>query len=67
MIFCESILAQPRYRTPAVEAELIIGGDGDAEVIFREPQRALTPGQVCAFYEGEVLLGGAVFTEIDHR
>lgn len=63
---CESILAQPRYRTPAVEAELIIKGGGEAEVVFREPQRALTPGQICAFYEGEVLLGGAVFTEIDH-
>ncbi len=64
---CISVLAQPRYRTPAVEAELRIGEEGGAEVVFRDAQRALTPGQICAFYKGEVLLGGAVFTEIYHR
>jgi len=39
----------------------------DAEtawLTFAKPQRALTPGQICAFYEGETLLGGGVFEEI---
>ncbi|MCP4849764.1 MAG: tRNA 2-thiouridine(34) synthase MnmA [Verrucomicrobiaceae bacterium] len=63
----ELILAQPRYRTPAVEAELTVDGKGDGKVLFRKPQRALTPGQICAFYNGEVLLGGAVFREIHHH
>ena len=31
---------------------------------FSEPQRALTPGQICALYEGEKLLGGGIFEEI---
>jgi tRNA-specific 2-thiouridylase len=63
----ESILAQPRYRTPAVEAELSVDDKGEGKVVFHKPQRALTPGQVCAFYNGEVLLGGAVFREIDYH
>ncbi len=33
-------------------------------VAWDEPQRALTPGQVCAFYDGEVLLGGGFFEEV---
>ena len=31
---------------------------------FDQPQRALTPGQICALYDGEHLLGGGVFEEI---
>lgn len=35
------------------------GVEGErVRVRFTEPQRAVTPGQICAFYEGEVLLGG---------
>ena len=37
--------------------------DDTMEVIFEEPQRAITPGQSVAFYNGTQLLGGAV---IDH-
>ena len=61
-----TILAQPRYRTPAVPAKYLPDGEGGAELVFEEPQRALTPGQICALYEGEVLLGGAVFKCIHH-
>jgi tRNA-specific 2-thiouridylase len=32
--------------------------------VYSEPQRALTPGQICALYEGDRLLGGAVFESI---
>jgi tRNA-specific 2-thiouridylase len=31
---------------------------GEAEVVFDEPQMAVTPGQGAAFYRGELLLGG---------
>ena len=34
--------------------------DGWAEVIFHEPQRAVTPGQAVVFYRGEELLGGGI-------
>lgn len=58
--------AQPRYRCPAGLANFKPLGDGCAELIYHEPQRALTPGQICALYDGDRLLGGAVFESIAH-
>ena len=60
----QALLAQPRYRCEAapVTAEFL---DGETAVLhFETPQRALTPGQICAFYEGDRLLGGGIFEEI---
>jgi tRNA-specific 2-thiouridylase len=54
------LLGRVRYRDPAIELEYIPEGDG-ARILFAEPQRALAAGQILAFYEGERLLGGAVF------
>ena len=56
--------AQPRYRCPAGDAIIRPLGAGRAELEYTEPQRALTPGQICALYDGERLLGGAVFETI---
>ncbi|MCE9519379.1 MAG: tRNA 2-thiouridine(34) synthase MnmA [Verrucomicrobia bacterium] len=61
------IEAMPRYRSPAAAAAYkpYVRADGlAAELVFDEAQRALTPGQICAFYDGERLLGGGVFEEI---
>ncbi len=48
-----------RYSTPDVPAVLRPGGDG-VVVEFHTPQRAPAVGQVVAFYDGELVLGGAV-------
>ena len=56
--------AQPRYRCPAGLAHFRPLGSHRAELIYEEPQRALTPGQICALYDGDRLLGGAVFESI---
>jgi tRNA-uridine 2-sulfurtransferase len=50
-----------RYRDPRVAIEFVPGPDGTALIRFDEPQRALASGQILALYDGERLLGGAVF------
>lgn len=61
------IRARPRYRAPATPALLTPLPDNRAEIEFDAPQRALTPGQVCALYDGPRLVGGAIFAEIFAR
>ncbi len=50
-----------RYRDPRVGIEFTPEGGNAAHVKFASPQRALASGQIMAFYDGEQLLGGAVF------
>lgn len=58
--------AQPRYRCPAGDAQFTPLGDGRAALVYSQPQRALTPGQICALYDGNRLLGGAVFEAVEY-
>jgi len=56
--------AQPRYRSKPEPCRVIPMDDGRVEVVFDKPQRALSAGQICAFYDGGRLLGGGVFERI---
>lgn len=58
------LLAQPRYRAGAEAVRIEPHAPGKLLLTFQRAQRALTPGQVCAFYEGGRLLGGAVFEQV---
>jgi len=54
---------QPRYRSQAESAQ-VERLENQLKVHFDRAQRALTPGQVCAFYDGGQLLGGGIFESI---
>ena len=50
-----------RYSTKQAKAKIreVPGDDGKKiEVIFDEPQRAITPGQSAVFYDGDIVIGG---------
>jgi len=57
---------QPRYRCPGQPALVEETGDNQLAVTFDTPQRAIAPGQICAFYDGDELVGGGVFERVDY-
>jgi tRNA-specific 2-thiouridylase len=58
-----NIGAQIRYRHPINSCQLK-EKNGDIEVIFDEPQRAITPGQSIVFYQNNKVLGGGIIEKI---
>jgi tRNA-specific 2-thiouridylase len=44
--------------TPAAALLAPIRGSRDVQVTFREPQRAITPGQAVVFYQDDLVIGG---------
>ena len=57
-----------RYATPSVPATLYPVSPSILRVQFREPQKALSPGQSAVFYQGDQVLGGGIIQvlEINH-
>lgn len=47
-----------RYRHPEQPATVTPRADGSADILFEQPQRAVTPGQSAVFYDGDQVLGG---------
>ena len=56
--------ARIRYRQADQFCTVVDLGDGRLEVLFDEPQRAVTPGQFAVFYDESLCLGGAVIDQI---
>jgi tRNA-uridine 2-sulfurtransferase len=52
--------AKTRYRQPDQACTINRIDEQGCEVIFDEPQLAVTPGQSVVFYDGEICLGGGV-------
>jgi tRNA-specific 2-thiouridylase len=52
--------ARIRHRADEVPATVFPEAGGTARVAFDAPVRAVTPGQSCVFYDGDVVLGGGV-------
>lgn len=38
--------------------------NGDARVVFDEPQRAITPGQAVVLYDADLVVGGGIITDV---
>ena len=57
-----NMTAKIRYKSPEVAVKLCLR-DGMAEVQFRQPQPAITPGQAVVFYQGDVVLGGGIIKD----
>ena len=51
--------AKFRYRQENQDVTIIPCEDGTCEVVFDQPQRAITPGQYVVFYDNDICLGGA--------
>ncbi|GAB6932351.1 tRNA 2-thiouridine(34) synthase MnmA [Calditerricola satsumensis] len=62
----EPIRVEAKIRSQAEPAPCTVTPleDGRVHVRFDEPQRAITPGQTIAFYDGDLVVGGAI---IDKR
>ena len=59
--------AKTRYCQPDQACTVFaLDETGDTiKVVFDEPQRAVTPGQSCVFYQDDICLGGGVIQTID--
>lgn len=57
--FPVNCLARIRHRHTPAECKLTATSNG-AIVEFKEPQRAIAPGQSVVFYDNEICLGGAI-------
>ncbi len=53
------VQAKIRHRHEPADAVIEKLSDGDVQVTFDGPQRAITPGQAVVFYDGDVVIGGA--------
>ncbi|MBI4298243.1 MAG: tRNA 2-thiouridine(34) synthase MnmA [Chloroflexi bacterium] len=53
------IAAKIRYKASESDATLVPHGER-AEIRFKDPQRAVTPGQAVVFYQGDEVIGGGI-------
>ncbi len=54
-----------RYRMADAPCRLRYRDEDTAELVFDEPQWAVTPGQSAVLYDGDICLGGGVITATD--
>ena len=54
--------ARIRHSHRPAPATVQVRGDGAADVVFDEPQRAITPGQSVVWYRDDLVVGGGVIS-----
>jgi len=58
------VMAKARYRHTPQPATVYPEENGTARVVFDTPQRAMTPGQTVALYDGDMVVGGGMITDV---
>ena len=58
------VMAKARYRHIPQPATVYPAEGGTAKVVFDTPQRAITPGQTVALYDGDMVVGGGIITQV---
>ena len=58
------VTAKVRYRHREQPVTVYPEKNGDARVVFDEPQRAITPGQAVVLYDNDLVIGGGTITDI---
>jgi tRNA-specific 2-thiouridylase len=57
------VRAKIRHRHEPAPATVTNAGNGEVQVTFDEPQRAITPGQAVVFYDDDLVVGGGWIAE----
>jgi len=58
------VTAKTRYRAKEAPATAHVRADGRVELVFDEPQRAITTGQAAVLYDGDAVVGGGTIVEV---
>ena len=56
------ISAKIRYRSKSASANLNLLNKNKAKIVFEKPQKAITPGQFCVFYQKDICLGNGIIS-----
>jgi tRNA-specific 2-thiouridylase len=59
----QEVTAKIRYNHPGTPATVTVRPNGGAQVKLHQPQRAITPGQACVFYQDDLVVGGGWITK----
>ena len=60
----EKLCAKFRYRQQDLGVTVYHIDEDTLKVVFDAPYKAITPGQACVFYKGEVCLGGGLIDKV---